>query len=664
MDGFRPDVEGLRALAIGIVLLAHAGVGFAAGGYVGVDVFFVISGFLITRLLVGELERTGRVSLPHFYARRVRRLMPQAITAVVVVAVVSRQLLAPLEADAVMRDVVAAGFYVMNWHLAAESVDYFASGAHDGPLDHFWSLAVEEQYYVVWPLLLLALAGRRRHVRRTLAVGLAAILVASLLYAVHRIGVAPEQTYFSTVARAWELALGGLLAVVLMGRRLGPRTAAAAAWGGMAAIAVATAGFDAGTAVPALPALLPALGAAALVAAGTAEALPVPSRVLTLRPARFVGRVSYAWYVWHWPVLVFAAALRGPLSTAEGLAATAVAFVPTIVTHRWIEEPIRRSRMRMARFALVTVPAAAALVLAAAIGLSWTLPSPPTLAAGKAAGAARLGDLQRAATALRPTPRDAEADRGRAFADGCLVGATETTSPACVYGDLDSSTTVVLFGDSHAMQWFPALEWVVARRGWRLVELTKAGCPPQAVDVLWAPGRREYPECDAWREYALDRIANVEKPALVIVASSVQYRVLDDGRTLSREESMRALADGYPAPLDRLRHAVPRVAVIQDVPLPPRDIPSCVAEALDDLLRCAFPRRQAVTRAAAIAAPAARPAVDVIDPTSRFCVGERCPAVVGDVLVYRNTGHVTATYMHTLGPWLERRLPTLTEGER
>jgi SGNH domain-containing protein len=408
--------------------------------------------------------------------------------------------------------------------------------------------------------------------------------------------------------------------------------------------------FGAGTAVPALPALLPALGAAALLAAGTAAVPTAPTRLLGLRPVRFVGRVSYAWYVWHWPVLIFATAVFGPLTTLAGLAVTAASFVPTIVTHRWIEEPIRRSRVRV-RTTVVAAPATAALVLVAAVGISWSIPSPPTLAAGKAEGAARLDRtlaLQRSATALRPSPLDADADRGRSYADGCLVEAEGTRSPACVYGDPGSATTVVLFGDSHAMQWFPALDRIARRRGWRLVQLTKAGCPPPDVHVVYAPLRREYPECDAWRADGLRRIAR-ERPALVIATGSVQYRVVG----LGAEASMRALADGYAPTLRRLD----RVIVLSDPPMPPRDIPVCVAGALDDLRRCAFPRRPAVARSAAIAAAVRRAGVAVIDPVRRFCLATLCPAVIGDVLVYRNSGHITATYAGTLAPWLDRQLP-------
>src|SRR5215207_4799446 len=208
---FRADVEGLRGLAIVLVVLAHAGVGAAAGGFVGVDVFFVISGFVITQVLVAELDAGGSVSLTRFYARRVKRLMPQALTAIVAVVVAAPLLLPPLRADAVADDVMAAGTYAMNWHLSAAAVDYFATG-EDRPLDHFWSLAVEEQFYLAWPPLLLLLCRGATGPRRRLA-ALGAIAAASLLYAIVHVQRSPDQAYFSVAARGWELALGGLLAV-------------------------------------------------------------------------------------------------------------------------------------------------------------------------------------------------------------------------------------------------------------------------------------------------------------------------------------------------------------------------------------------------------------------------------------------------------------------
>jgi peptidoglycan/LPS O-acetylase OafA/YrhL len=663
---FRPDVEGLRAVAIAIVLVAHAGVGFATGGYVGVDVFFVISGFLITRLLVNELDLTGRLSLTRFYARRVKRLMPQVLTVSVVVVVASWVLFSPLRTEAVAADVIASGVYAMNWRLSSGAVDYFASGVQDGPLDHFWSLAVEEQFYIVWPLLVLAVTWRHRRgagARRVLIIVLSAIAIASLLYAAYRARVAPEQAYFSAPARAWELAVGGLAAVGIRGP-MGRRSAVAAAWSGAVAIGVATIAFDETTAFPGPPALVPTLGAIALVAAGTTVIPAAPTRFLTLRPVHFVGRVSYAWYVWHWPALVFAGAL-GLSSTAERLAVTVVSLIPAVVTHRYIEEPLRHSNLhvRMPRVTLVTAAAGAALMVASGVGLSASIRSSPLLAAADAEGAGQLqrtGAIQGSAVALRPSPRLADADRGRAYYDGCLVGERATRSPRCVYGDRGSKITVVLFGDSHAMQYFPAVEQIARRHRWRLVELTKAGCPPPDVRVVYVPSRREYTECDEWREHALQRIELVELPALVIAAASARYTVLDGGTRMDRATSTRALGDGYGVTLRRLLRTVPHVVVLADTPVPPRDIPDCVSGAMKHLRRCAFPRRQAVAQSTIVDAAAKRiKAIGTIDPTSQFCLGELCPAVIGDVLVYRNSGHITASFVATLAAWLDRRLPVL-----
>ncbi len=664
---FRPDVEGLRAVAILAVLLAHAGVGLVQGGFVGVDVFFVISGFLITQVLVRELEATGAISLTRFFAGRVKRLMPQVLVAIAAVVAASSLLLPPVRADAVASDVMAAGVYAMNWRLSEGAVDYFAAGDADGPLDHFWSLAVEEQFYVAWPLMLLVLAWatrRRREAHGPLLALLAVVAATSFAFAVHHSAAAPEQAYFSPAARAWELAAGGLLAVVLLRRRLGRAAARTAGWAGGAAILLATLLFDARTPMPGVPALLPVLGAVALLAAGTSAAPALPTRALAIRPARFVGRISYAWYVWHWPVLVFAAA-GGPLSTAEGVAVTLASLVPALFTHRWIEEPLRRSKahLRRPRAILIGAIAGPAVAVASGVALSASLTSPAALGATEAEGAAQLqrtGRIQESATALRPRPVDASRDRGKPYRDGCLVDERATSSPRCVYGARRPLATVVLFGDSHAMQLFPALEHVALRRRWRLVNLTKAGCPPSAVSVVSPLSRRRYPECDAWREHALRRIEREERPALVLAAGSAHHQVLDGGERLGDEAGMRALAEGWRPVLRRLRATAGHVVVTTDPPRVPLDVPSCVSEHLDALRRCAFARGRAAARAQAVDdVVRAVDGVRVLDPTDQLCTAELCPSVIGDVLVYRNSGHLTASFAATLGPWLGRGLPRL-----
>jgi peptidoglycan/LPS O-acetylase OafA/YrhL len=275
-SAFRPDVEGLRAVAVGVVLLYHAGVPFAPGGYVGVDVFFVISGFLITGLLVRELEKTGTVSIARFYSRRAKRLLPLTVVVLAFVVAVSWPLFDPVRMDEVSLGVIASGLYFMNWLLAFRATDYFAAGLEASPVQHFWTLAVEEQFYLVWPALLLAAAWWSRRAgwspRSVLAVAFAAVAVVSLAYSIYSTGQQAGAAYFSTFTRGWELALGGMLALVPASHleRQSPWVVGVLAWAGLGAIAFSTFRFNDDTLFPGYAALLPTLGTAAIIAAGFA----------------------------------------------------------------------------------------------------------------------------------------------------------------------------------------------------------------------------------------------------------------------------------------------------------------------------------------------------------------------------------------------------------
>jgi hypothetical protein len=375
-----------------------------------------------------------------------------------------------------------------------------------------------------------------------------------------------------------------------------------------------------------------------------------------------IGRLSYAWYLWHWPALVFAAVAWGPLSAWQGLGVVALSFVPTAWSHRWIEAPLHHSRihLRRPREALAGAPAAAGCAIALGVGVSTVVPTTPLLAAKDADGAVRLEHqrtLQRSAKALRPTPRHADEDRSRVYADGCLIPFRSTEVRSCAYGRRASPTTVVLFGDSHAMQHFPALERVALHRNWRLVVLTKAGCPPASMPVYNRPLGRRYVECEHWRGSALARIAAL-RPALIVASASTAYPTVASGHRVDPRASRSACVAGYASVLRRLRNISDHVVVLRDTPRPPNDPPDCVSEHLKNLRACAFSRRGAfVTPAPSRRAAARVPGVRLIDASSRFCIGRLCPAVIGDVLVYRHAGHITATYSRTMTKWLQRRLP-------
>jgi peptidoglycan/LPS O-acetylase OafA/YrhL len=671
---FRPDIEGLRAIAIVAVLLCHAGVPFLAGGYVGVDVFFVISGFLITRLLLGELDRTGSISLRGFYARRAKRLLPLSAVLLATVGVLSMILLSPLRNTEVAGDIISSALYVANWHFAAQSVDYFAQGLEPSPVLHLWSLAIEEQFYLVWPgLMLLATwfwRRRGRSVRPVLWVLLALILAGSLIYGIALTNEQPAFAYFSTFARAWELGLGAALA--LLGAARLPRLGAIAlGWAGVAAIVYASFAFTAETTFPGTAALVPTLGAAALILAGTALAETARGAgdrlgaggVLSLTPVRYVGRISYSWYLWHWPFLVFAAAIWGPrLSVAAGLAAVAASWVPTQLTHTLIEDPVRRapSLRRLPNRAIALGLACTAVALAVGIGLRDSQPTVRTAKIGDVPGAAALPEQptpQETAVALRPNPLKARADRGRSYYEGCMVGIPGTNSNKCLYGDPTGERTLILFGDSHAMQYFPTVDELAEIHHWRLIVLTKAECPPEELEVRSMIENREYSQCDIWREEAFKRIEGGNEKVTVIMSGDTEYIPYGpNGEELTGDEAAEAMEAGYLRTLRRIQAAGPRTVVIRDNPSSTEDVPSCVSEDIQHLGRCAFPRRREWDREYDVRAAERASKTHLISFIGDICPGELCRAVIGNALTYRDKDHLTATFARTLEPMLENDL--------
>jgi peptidoglycan/LPS O-acetylase OafA/YrhL len=669
---FRPDIEGLRAVAIVAVLLCHAGVPFLAGGYVGVDVFFVISGFLITKLLLAELDRSGTISLRGFYARRAKRLLPLSAILLASVGVLSMIFLSPLRNTEVAGDIVSSALYVANWHFAAQSIDYFAQGLEPSPVLHLWSLAIEEQFYLVWPGLMLAVTWfwrrRGKSVRPVLWVALALILAGSLVYGVLLTNEKPAFAYFDTFARAWELALGAALA--LAGTVRLPRIGAVAlGWAGIAAIVYASFAFTAETTFPGTAALIPTLGAAALIFSGTALAASAGGVtgfkagvgwVLSLPPVRYVGRISYSWYLWHWPFLVFAAAIWGPrLSVAAGLAAVAASWVPTQLTHTLVEDPVRRAPAlrRLPNRAIALGLACTLVAVAVGIGLRDAQPSVSTAKLSDVPGAAALPEQptpQETATALRPNPLHARADRGRSYYEGCMVGIPGTNSNRCFYGDPHGKKTIVLFGDSHAMQYFPTVEEMVENHHWRLVVLTKAECPPEELEVKSMVETREYSQCDEWRQNALKRIETGDENTTVIMSGDTEYTPYGPhGEELSGDAAAKAMEAGYLRTLDRIKAAGPRTVVIRDNPTSTEDVPSCVSEDITHLGRCAFPRHVEWDREYDVRAAERSPGTHLVSFIADICPGEICRAVIGNALTYRDKDHLTATFARTLEPMLE-----------
>lgn len=667
---FRTDIEGFRGLAMLLIVLWHADVPYLTGGYVALDIFFVMSGYLITTLLINEIERTGTVSLRAFWARRIRRLLPALSIMLAFVLVASNWIIAPTDRVRVAWDVLYANLYVVNWRFAAEGVDYLLAGAAASPVQHAWSLSVEEQFYIVWPIMLVAALVlmrwlKGRSVRWAIATPMFLIFAVSIIYSITQTEELGHAAYFSTFTRVWEFALGGLVALIPLSA-----TPMRIRWLPTATMVVVLVAygwtavtFDAYTPYPGVAALIPGFASAAIMIAGMNRSDALSYRFFSFAPFRYAGKISYSWYLWHWPFVVFAVEIWGEMSYQRKLIVMAASLVPTLISYYLIENPLRRSPW-LARAPRRSFEFAAAVTVALVLGagiLGYLTPTLQTASASEVTGARVLAPtaaIQESASKLLPVPRLAHRDTGQAKKDGCLVPIVKSQSPPCVFGDPDSSTTVVLYGASDAHQWFAAVEEIASRRGWRLVVLTKAGCPIVQVPIYNRHLGREYRECAAWRKRASDRIER-EKPALVITTGPANVEIMRDGsRVTDEDENVDLLESYYVTAYRDLVDAGARVVVMGDTPRPSEDPLTCAAKHLDDLKQCAFPRDDAF-RVRAIETSAANQ-VDgarAIQTRSWFCTKTRCPVVIGNALVYRNTAHITATYMLSLVPRLARELP-------
>jgi peptidoglycan/LPS O-acetylase OafA/YrhL len=672
---FRPDIEGLRAVAVGLVVLAHAGIGRFEGGYVGVDVFFVISGFLITALLLNEHRRTGTISMPRFYARRALRLLPVA-TVVVLVTVVGAWLWLPATRfKGITLDALFSTFYGINWRLAVQGVDYMNATAEPSPLQHLWSLAVEEQFYLVWPLLMLITMRSRR-----LLIGaLGALVAVSLGLSIVQTGTSAPWAYFGSHTRAWELGVGALLAVfVAQLSRIPGRAAAVLSWGGLAAVGLAALTFTEQTPFPGHHALLPVLGAAAVIAGGAGGARGGAVAVLGLAPAQWIGKLSYGWYLWHWPVLmIWPSVLGRDASVRLNLVFAAGALVLAVITYHLVENPLRAQPMLRARARRGLLAGLAFSLLTASVAgiagrFTPTLPTGPAVldtAAALSVAAdpqARLTELIKASTGasrmpsnLRPTLIAANTILPGHYAATCHLDYRGTAVKPCVYGDPNGDRTAFLIGDSHAAHWFPAVDAAARDRGWRLVALTKAACQLPSVLNYSQPLKRPYTECVTWRDRVVKRI-RAEKPDLVVMSSNDGDNgglVGPDGVVPAGPTPDAAWVAGWKKTWTQLKGL--RVVQIQDTIRPTRTAPECLAQNSRTISDCNQKLAKGTIKPARrklIAAAARAAGVRVVDPSPWLCAGGVCPPVVGDTLVCRDMNHLSVAYSQALTPLIERKI--------
>lgn len=652
---FRPELQGLRAVAALLVVVYHVWLDRVSGG---VDVFFLISGFLIT----GQLFRAslrGGIEFRPMWGRMIKRLFPAALTVLTVTMVAAIVLMPEYRWFQTIREIIASALYFENWQLAADSVDYFAQHGQASVVQHFWSLSIQGQFYLVWPLLvtLVALVARRAgwSLRKSLFTALTVVTAGSLAYSVWLTAVNQPLAYFVSPTRIWEFGLGGLLALTIDRIVLPRGLRIVLGWVGVLGLVSCGLILQVGTMFPGYVALWP-MGAAALVLlAGATESRVGADRFLSTRPLAYLGNLSYSLYLWHWPVLVFVVIVRNgnPIGPLSGTAIIAFSLLLSVLTYHFVENPVRESQIgvvtrwgayRFGVVVLIPVLVAAGIwqvvsVRRASFALDLDDPDHP--------GAQILdvgGPILDTDTSVVP-PFAALSKQWAGFSK-------EQCRESDLYEELRICSTnmagepglkLVLTGDSHAMQHIAALRPIVKKHNWQLISMGRGGCPLTAEPILGDEEKQE--ECKRWNAAVMEEIIEL-KPDAVLTMGTRDVRAGLKERT----------PEGYVAQWRKLDEAGIPVVAFRDNPRFDFDPVECVQQNDIDALRCRVPRDDFLAPEPPYAEMDIPSNVSFVDVSDAYCTEDFCPPVIGNVLVYMDNNHVTSSYMETMSPLMEEKL--------
>ncbi len=619
---FRPDIEGLRAIAVLLVVCAHYAIPGFSGGFIGVDIFFVISGYLITGILVREHEASGRIALLRFYSNRLRRLLP-ALATMLVFSGIAVYYLLPQPQHLVQSQAAAmAALWVSNIYFALADVDYFAAETAGNAFLHTWSLGVEEQFYLLWPLCILAALGLLKSqpsVKRLAGVfiAIAALsLLACLVLAQHK----PMLAFFMMPARAWQFAAGA--GVWLLTRHHVCTAVQAKIFSGLGilALAVGLLLIGPGNAYPSAMALLPTLGAVALLWAGVGTYKPRVVTYLGSTPMQTLGGLSYAWYLWHWPVLIIGQHLL-PIQGHAGntVLAIVLSLLAAIATRHGIENPIRYGRSAKLNPGWQIGLALCAMVLLNSQMLRWHTDTRDQLAR----------------SAETPYAR-AAADLPMIYQHGCDDWYQSDQLKPCSYGRDDAPHTAVLLGDSIGAQWFSTLTEMLDPQDWKIIVLTKSSCPMVDEPFFYQRIQREYTECATWRERAIAWLQQRHVQHLFI------------GGTASSDFSPQQWTNGTLRILNKLAPHADAIYVIEANPTLPFNGPDCLR--LHNPQHCQSSSANAKYQQVAAnlqQAVAQQPKAHWLETSNFVCPKGQCQALrtnAGEVVVFRDSQHLTATF--------------------
>ena len=630
--GYLPFIEGMRAIAIILVIAAHSDVPCLSGGVIGVDIFFVISGYLISALLTIELSNTGRLDLLGFYARRLRRLFPALLLTLAVTGLLA-QLVMPRDSQpAVALAGASASIWLSNLFFAFIDVDYFGADESRNPFLHTWSLGVEEQFYLLWPVLIYLVTTRTRgaeSIRRLnlFLVGGGAVSLIGFLwlsrtqYSTH--------VYFLMPTRAWQFSLGALVWLTqCRGPQLLSRFPMATGVIGLLSILAAAISIGGRASHQELRSLAATVGTVLLMASGTSRSDTAVARVFSGRLVQSIGRVSYGWYLWHWPILVFGQIYFVDADLSIRLMLVMGAWVLAVVTQEFVEAPLRSNQRLLEnpwRFVLATV---CLMLIAMAAFLRW-----------HEVGVSRISAQTQKGRYLA-----IKWDVPSLYTQGCDDWYHSADLKICRFGNAHGQRTAVIMGDSIGLQWFPAVEAIFAERGWLLLVITKSACPMADEPVFYPRIKRYFTECAEWRDKAVDSVKAI-RPDILLLGSSAGYG-FDESQWVGGTSRL----------LDRLSPVAKHLYLIRPTPALPFNGPDCLASLVDmkDSLidhRCeASSEDQKNSQVWGWLGQAAMGYrnVRLIDLNESVCPTGVCRAERDGFFIYRDSLHLTAKFAASL----------------
>lgn len=663
--GTRSEIQALRAVAVLAVVLYHLWPGKLTGGFVGVDIFFVISGFLITSHLLREVTREGTVRLGQFWARRIRRLLPAAFVVLGVALIATLMLMSWSEWKQGLREIIASAFYIENWALARDSVDYLAAENSPTLVQHYWSLSVEEQFYIVWPLLILGALWAAKRLKadaawqnRAMMIALIVVFVVSLATSVVWTNTSSASAYFATPTRAWEFAAGGLLAF-LPARVAAPSTTRRgvalhliAGWGGLAAIGFTVVQYDGSVPFPSYTALLPVLGTAAVIWAGESAHSWSPTLIGKSGPIQWIGDVSYSLYLWHWPLVVLYPLIQGhPIGIKGGVALLTIMIALAWLSKRYIEDPFRHGDVwkrtgRSFGFAATGMAAIAAVSIASVTVIDAKIAAAdtekPPYASVQDLRAEVEETLASRAWQIPDQLGGRESQAEEWVVDNCIDVDSDAAREQCVYGDTNSALTIVLIGDSFATHLLQGLRGAFGEE-YKILPLTLGQCPVVDVPVAFGGESKVFENCVKHNEKNLDLIKEISPEAIIISdATRTTYNRIVGIE--SGEEKIEAYKAGTDRAYDNIAASYSGPVVLVESPSHANCEPENGLSTPRDCSAAKSPANIAALQDYKTKSAEQR-GFDVIDMRSWLCSDEgACPLLIGSTLTRADGVHLASKF--------------------